>query len=174
MPVRQEPSERSLLRRLDLLAQGGQRRAPQTTQHIGLAPLALGSAGTKLPADELVAPFEVVQDGFDVDAEARVRLCCRERPAPARVTQHQLLECLCASFQERLRQAARRHHTEGVAVSTRVFCGDQPLLAGEAQTKRTPLGKQRLRETVLILARPEIAAQPELVVQLVRVARIAA
>src|SRR5439155_17576033 len=54
VPARQELPERSLLCRLDLAAQRRERRTAQTPQHVGLAPLALGSAGAQLAAHELV------------------------------------------------------------------------------------------------------------------------
>src|SRR5262249_59289701 len=56
VPVWQEAAERGLLRRLDLLPQHGERGATQAAQHIEVAPFPLGSSGTKLAADEQLAP----------------------------------------------------------------------------------------------------------------------
>ena len=52
-------AERRLLGRLDLLAQGGERRAPQPAQDVGVAPLALGPAGSQLAADEQLLALEL-------------------------------------------------------------------------------------------------------------------
>ena len=65
MPGRQEPPQRSLLGRLDLLAQSGERGAPQASQDVGVAPLALDAAGAKLAADEPVGTLEAGEDGLD-------------------------------------------------------------------------------------------------------------
>src|SRR5438046_2838011 len=48
MPAWQEAAERGLLDRLDLAAERGQRRAPQSAQDLGVAPLALGPAGAQV------------------------------------------------------------------------------------------------------------------------------
>ena len=85
VPAGQEAPERRLLGRLDLAPQRGERGATEPPQHVGVAPLALGAAGTELAADELVRPLELLQDRLDVEAEPRARLRGRERPAPARV-----------------------------------------------------------------------------------------
>ena len=65
MPGGQEPPERRLLGRLDLLAQRRERGAPQASQDVGVAPLALDASGAKLAADELVGALEPEQDGLD-------------------------------------------------------------------------------------------------------------
>ena len=83
MPRRQEAAERRLLGGLDLLAKGGERRAPEAAEDVGVAPLALCAARTQLAADELVLPFQRSQLGLDVAAEALVRLGGRERAARA-------------------------------------------------------------------------------------------
>ena len=92
MPVRQEPAERGLLGGLDLLPQRGKRRTPQATQHVRITPLALGSTGTELAAEELLLSLELLQQGLDVPSEALVCLRSRERPASARITRHELFE----------------------------------------------------------------------------------
>jgi hypothetical protein len=72
-----------------------------------------------------------VQQRLDVAAEANVRLGGRERAAPAREAQHELLHRFAAAFEEDLGQPSRRHHAEGVAVAAGIFGRDQPLLAGK-------------------------------------------
>ena len=83
MPARQEAAERRLLGGLDLLAQRGERRAAQTAQDVGVAPLALGPARPQLAADQLVLALELAQLLLDVAAEVLARLARRERPAAA-------------------------------------------------------------------------------------------
>ena len=46
LPGRQEAGEAPLVGGLDLLAQRGERGAPQPPQNLDVAPLALGAAGT--------------------------------------------------------------------------------------------------------------------------------
>ena len=53
LPARVEARQRALVGGLDLLAQRGQRGAPQPPQHLGVAPLALGAARAQLAAHEL-------------------------------------------------------------------------------------------------------------------------
>ena len=81
VPVREEAAERCLLGGLDLLPQCGERRTPQTPQHVRVTPFAFGSTGTELAAHELLLPLELLQQGLDVAPEALVRLSRRERPA---------------------------------------------------------------------------------------------
>ena len=71
MPRRQEAGELLLLNGLDLLAQRRERRAPQPAEHVGVAPLALAPAGTKLPANESAVPLELAQHRPGVDAVPR-------------------------------------------------------------------------------------------------------
>ena len=59
VPGRQEPRERLLLDGLDLAPKRGERRAAQATQYIGVAPLALGPAGTQLAAHEQLGALEL-------------------------------------------------------------------------------------------------------------------
>ena len=61
LPCRQQSRERALLGGLDLLAQRGERGAPQPAQHVGVAPLALAAAGAQLALDELAVPLELAQ-----------------------------------------------------------------------------------------------------------------
>ena len=63
LPGGQEARQRTLVGRLDLLAQHRERRAAQPAQHLGVAPLALGAAGPQLAADELAGALELAQRG---------------------------------------------------------------------------------------------------------------
>ena len=164
MPVGEKASERRLLRRLDFLAQRRERRAAEPPQHIGIAPFPLSPARAQLAAHELFLALEPLQQRLDVAAEALVCLRRRERPAPARIPQQELLERLRPSLEEDLREAARGHHAEGVSVTAGVLRRNQPLLAREAHEQRAPLAQQRLREAFVVFAGAQIATQAQLVV----------
>ena len=172
MPAREEPPERRLFGRLDLAPQRRERGAPQTAEHVRVAPLALEAAGTELAADERVLALELAKQGLDVHAEPCVRLRGRERPAPARVAPHELSQRVGAAAEECVRQPGRRHHAERVAVAPCVLGCDQCLARADARAQRAPLAHERLREAGIEVEL--VPAQPQLVVQLVGVARVAA
>ena len=98
----------------------------------------------------------------------------RERAATLRVAEHELAERVRAALEERLGQAAGRHHAERVAVAAGILGGDQPLLAGDPGSERAPLGEQDRGLALVVLAGAQVAAAAEDVVQLVGVARVAA
>ena len=79
-----------------------------------------------------------------------------------------------STSEEYLRQAARRHHAERVAITPCILRGDQPLLAGKAHEQRATLAQERLRKALVVLAFTQIAPQAQLVVEVVRVSRRAA
>jgi hypothetical protein len=112
VPARQEAAERRLLGGLHLLAESSEGRATQPPQHVGVAPLALGASGTELAADELVLALELAELLLDVASEVFVGLSGRERPAALREPVHELLQRSrgLRRLQERVGQAARRHH----------------------------------------------------------------
>ena len=174
MPVRQEAAERRLLCRFDFLPERGERRAPQTTQNVGVAPLSFAPARPQLTTNELLLTLELLQQRFHVATEALVRLRGSERPAAARVARHELVERVGGTLEEHLRQPAGRHDAERIAVSACVLRGNQPLLVREAHEESAPLAQQRLGEAFVVLSFTEVTAQAQLIVQLVRVTRIAA
>ena len=169
LPAGQELRERSPLGRLDLLAQGCERGAAQSPQDVRIAPLALRAARPKLSAHEPLIALQGTQNGLDVDPEVLVRLGGRERPATLREARDQALQRIRPAFEERLGQPARRHRAKGVAVPTRVLRRDQTLLAADPHRDRPPLVEERLRECCVELTRPQVASEPEHVVQLIRV-----
>ncbi len=63
LPGGQEGGEAALLGRLDLLAQGGERGAPEASQDLDVAPLAICAARPQLAADELAGALELAQRG---------------------------------------------------------------------------------------------------------------
>ena len=141
MPRGQEARQRRRLDRLDLAAERRERGAPQAAQHVGVAPLALAAAGAKLPADEQLLALELRQQACQVAPEACRRLGGRERAATLGKAKDELPKRLGASLEERLGQAARRHHPERVAITAGVVGGDQPLLTGDPHEQRSALGQ---------------------------------
>jgi len=82
LPGGQEPAQRALVDRLDLLAKPRETRAPQPAQDVGVAPLALGASGAQLPAREVEARQSLLR--LDrVEPEPRRRLVGREGPPAA-------------------------------------------------------------------------------------------
>src|SRR5439155_446347 len=84
-----------------------------------------------------------------------------------RAAKHELAQRLRATVEEYLGQAGRRHHAERVTVATRILGRDQPFLAGNAHHKRTPLLDERRSKLAVVLVRAQVAAQAQLVVELV-------
>src|SRR6266508_5964402 len=172
VPRRQEPAERALLGRLDLAAKRGERRATQTAEDIGVAPFALAAARPQLSAHELLLVLEREQLRLDVAAEMVVRLPRRERTATARKAQNERAQRRVVRLQEDVGEPTGRHHAERVAVSPRVLCGDQPLLRPDARAECAPLRLEHRGVRLVELARPQIAAETQQVVELVGVPRI--
>src|SRR5438094_178152 len=149
-------------------------KAPEPAQHLGVAPLPLRAARTQLAANELVLSLELREYGLDVAAEVLVRSSCREGPAAPRVPEDERLERVVAALEEDLRQAAGRHHAEGVAVAAGVLRCDQPFLDAEPRAVGAPFRLQHRGVRLVELARPQVSPQPQQVMQLVRVPRLAA
>ena len=114
-----------------------------------------------------------MQQPFELEPEAVVRLGGREGAAAFREAEHELAERVRAAVEECLREPARRHHAERVAVAAGVLGRDQPLVAGDPGRERTALGEQDRRLALVVLVRAQVTAAAEHVVQLVGVARIA-
>ena len=167
VPRRSEARERLLLDGLHLASKRGERGTPEAAKHVGIAPLALGAAGPKLTAHEQLLALELDEDAADVAAEPRARVVRRERPASLREAKHELAQRIGAALEERVRQARRRHRTERVAIAARVLGRDQPLFACDAHQHGAALGEQRRGELAVVLAGAKVAADPQLVVQLV-------
>ena len=80
LPRRREPAEHRLIDRLDLVAQLGERAAPQHAQHAGVGPLAPRAAGTELALDQASFGGEPHQHRFGGrHAEAVARREVRRR-----------------------------------------------------------------------------------------------
>src|SRR5439155_5534343 len=172
VPVRQEAAVRGPLGRLDLLPERRERGAAETPQDVGLAPFALGPARPELAAHESVVPLELGEHGREVESEALARLGGRERPPPAGEPQDELAQRLRPALEEDVRQPARRHRSEGVAVPAGVLRSDETALRGHAHLDRPPLGEQDRGERLVVLAWPEVSPKAKDVVQFIRVPRM--
>ena len=147
------------------------RRRTSGSHHSRSMPPGRSSPRTSLSARS--RPARMASTAARLERVARGRLGGRERPARAREAREQHAERVGHGLEERLRQAAGRHHAERVAEQPGVLDRDQPLLAGDPHPQRAPLGLEhgRVRRVDLVVA--EIAAAPEQVVQLVGRARVA-
>ena len=114
-----------------------------------------------------------MQELSDVEPEALGSLRSRERAAALREAEQELAERVRPALEERLRQPARRHHAERVAIAAGVLGRDQPLLARDPGRERAPLGQQDRGLRLVVLACAQVATAAENVVQLVGIARIA-
>ena len=97
--------------RLDLLAQPGQRAAPQHAQHLGVAPLGAAAAGPELAADHPAGCREPRQrrgDDGDAEPEARRGVGGVERAVGAGVAGDQVAERVGDRLGERLGHADRQ------------------------------------------------------------------
>jgi hypothetical protein len=161
VPARREARERALVDRLDLMAQGGQRGAPQPAQHLGVAPLALRAAGTQLAAHKLAGALQPRQHGREVEPVAVAQHAALERAVGARPAAHEPLHRVGHVVEEGGRKPARRDRAERVAIQAGVLARDPALLAGDAQRDRAALGAEPLQPGDHVGARH--GAQPQLV-----------
>ena len=165
VPAREEAAERCLLHRLDLAAKRGERRAPQAAQDLGIAPLPLGAAGPELAADELLVALELAQLLLDVEAEPGRRLGGRERPTPARPARDERTERVGNRLEERVGEARGRDDAERVAIAARILRRRESLLAGDAHADRAPFRLEDRGVRLVELARAQVAAQSQQVVE---------
>ncbi len=181
LPARHEARERALVGRLDLLAQRGQRGAPQPPQHLGVAPLALGAAGAQLAAHQVAGALQPGQHRRQVQPVAVAQLRGLERAVHARPAAHEALHRVGDVADEGVRQARGRHGAERVAQQPRVLGGGPAQLAVEAQPHRAALAGQlsqplvggvRRRAARLDLLQRQVADPAQHVVQ--RVHRVRA
>ena len=112
-------------------------------------------------------------DDGDLEPVATGRIGGRERAACPREATEQNAERVGHGVEERLGQAARRHHAERVPEQPCVLDRDQTILSRDPNPQRSTLGLERRRVRRVELVVAEIAATPEEVVQLVGRARVA-
>ena len=123
LPGGHEARERALVGGLDLLAQGGQRGAPQPPQHLGVAPLALRAARAQLAAHQIAGALEAREHRREVHAVALAQLARLERAVHPRPAAHEPLHRIGHVGGERVGQAGRRHGAERVAQQPGVLGG---------------------------------------------------
>ena len=143
LPGREEARERGRLDRLDLAPQARQRAAAQAAQHLRVAPLAFGAAGTELPAHERSGgehPLQRRLDGGRRQAPAPRRLGRQEGSVAARPATQQRDQRVGARGQEGGRRAGRQRHAEGVADAPRLLGRDPTLLPGDPNRERAVIG----------------------------------
>ncbi len=165
VPARQEAPERRLLDRLHLAAERGERRTPEPTQDVGIAPLALAAARPELAANELLVALELAQLLLDLDAEPRRDLGGGERPASTRPARDERAQRILHGLDEHSGKARRRDDAERVAVAARVLGRRQPLLAGDANANRPPLRLEDRRMRLVELAAAQVAAQAKQIME---------
>ncbi len=149
--MRQEAGVGVGVDRCHLLAQRRQRTVAQLAQHLGVAELEAGAAGTELAAHDALARFEFVEHGVDEFArhpEARRRFVAHERAVGARPPAHQLQQPVGRVGEKRLGHADRQRGGEGVAIAAGVFDGDQAFITGDAHPQGAAVADEFLRQLV--------------------------
>ena len=177
VPGGEKTAERRLLGGLDLPSEHRERRPPDASQDIGIAPLALAAAGTQLAANEPVRPLELLELDLDPagrEAEARGHLVRCERAARARMAGENGAERVLDRLEEGGRHPAGRDDPERVAEEPRILgCGGE-LPRGETNADRASLADEGLREARVELLGCERARAPQEIVELVGVPRCGA
>ncbi len=165
VPRRQKGGEAPLLGWLDLLAQSGERGAPQPPEHLDVAPLALAATQPQLSANEIAGALQLQQHFIDVNTMVTrfvrkglgprggpelgrggahgagvtsEQLLGRKRPVRARVACDELAQRVGHVGEERVGKPAWRHGAERVTVEPGVVGGDPALLTAEAQRHGAP------------------------------------
>ncbi len=118
LPLRQEPPQRRLLHRLDLLAEGGERPTAQPPQHLDRTPLGAARARAELAVHDPAVGGEAAQrvgDDGGSEAEAGRGIRDRERAVGAGVAADQVADRVVDRLDERGGDADRQRHAEGVA-----------------------------------------------------------
>ena len=142
LPLRQEGGQGARRDGLDLLAQGGQRAAAQSAQHLGVAPLGGGvplglgvaSGRPELALDQAAGRGEALQGAGDhgcAQAVAGAGLGGGERAVGAGVPGQQVAQRVLDRLGEGLGDADRQRGAECVAQPSRVLDRGPALLAGD-------------------------------------------
>jgi hypothetical protein len=117
LPRRQEARERLRWRGLDLPTQSRKRTASHRPEHLGVAPLQPGAAGTELTLYDATCRGEPVQrllgDG-EPEAESRGDIDAMERSVGAGVARDEVTERVGDGLEERLSDADRQRCAERV------------------------------------------------------------
>ena len=178
LPAGQEAGERALVGGLDLLAQDGERGAPQAPEHLGVAPLAFAAPGAELATHKLAGALELAQHRAHVDAVAGVQLTAGERPVGGGVAPRDPAERVGNVLEEGGWETPGRDDSEAIAIEPGVGGGDEALLAADPHPHRAALADELLEHRVgleaienpgLRLSQGEVTERAEDVVE--RVAR---
>ncbi len=148
LPGGQEGGQAPLVGGLDLLAQRGERGAPEAAQDLDVAPLALAASWPQLAADEIPSALELAQDGAGVDAIAGAQLVGGEGPVRAGVAGDELAERIGYVREEGVGQPAGGHGAERVAVEAGLVGCHPALLPADAQADGAPFALELLQQPV--------------------------
>ena len=145
LPVREEARQRVLLHRLHFAAQPGQRLAADLAQNLRVAPFAMQAAGTESAFEHAAFMRKLPQrilHRFGIQRKALRRLAQRERPMRARVAAHQFQHRVRHRLEQRNGKSRRQRNAQRIAIARRIFRGNQPLFAGDAQFEQAPRANQ--------------------------------
>ena len=132
LPGEEEPPEGLGLDRLDLLAEPGQGPAPQSPEHLGVAPLVARTGRAELAVEDASLPGQPLQrvpDDCGPEAEAGGDLVGGERTMRAGEARHEVGERVLDGVGERVGGAGRHRDAESVAQAADVLDGRPPLPA---------------------------------------------
>ena len=184
MPRHGKTRQRTLLNRLDLLAQPRERALPQRAQYAGVDPLAAMSAGTELALDDGPDHRELAERALHerwADAEATREVADRERTVGARVAASERGKWPRLADEERIRKALRHHGAERVPVFRGVLGGDEARFVRDVHVHDAALPRQILEPFVNVRAHDrargdlvarEVAEAKQELVHAIRVLRV--
>ena len=131
--------------RLDLLAERGQRPAPQQPEHLAVAPLHRHATGQELaldhPPGRSQPPQRLGHDG-DAGAEMGGQVDGTERAVRPGIPRHQIAERIRHRLGVRLGHSRRHRYAEGVAQAGDVLDDGPAVLAGDPHPHHPPGGGQ--------------------------------
>ncbi len=174
LPRRQEASKSGLVDRLDLLSERGKARPAQPPEHVRVTPFPLAPTWAKLAPNEAPLALQAGQLRFDPlegEREPCRRLRTRERATTAGVADEKKAKRRLAGFQEGIRKARGRHRAQRVSVTAGVLGRNQALHTAHSHPHCSALLDEGCCELLRVLARREVAAAEEHVVELIRRAR---
>src|SRR6185369_5214134 len=126
---------------LDLLPQARQRSPADAAERVGIAPLEPTPARAERAFDQPAGCREANEHRFDRrerEAEPRRDVARRERSVRPPVALDQIAERVIGGLEERRWESRRQRRAERIAVSRRVFDGDDALIAADWQFDGPP------------------------------------
>ena len=146
--MREETRQRVLLHRFDFAAQLGQRLAPDQSQDLVIAPLAMQASRTETAFENAAVHCELVQGVLHYSGIEREAISCfaqRERTVSACIAANQFQHGLRHRIDERGGQARRKRNAEGITVAGGIFHGDEATLTGDAQFEQAARAQQAIQ-----------------------------